>query len=315
MKTETKTHSTGSVQACQNCKQDFTIEKEDFNFYEKIKVPPPTFCPDCRSQRRLAWKNNTSLYNRTCGLCGKNIVTIYSPESKLCVYCIKCYWSDKWDPKSYGRDYDFSRPFFQQFKELELAVPHQATNNDNGIMSVNCEYSNDCWYAKNCYMAFYMWHTENIMYSCYVTNSGKYLVDCLNILNTSEWMYDCHACDRCYNLKYSDQCVSCNDSIFLSDCRNCSNCFMCSGLRNKKYCYRNRQYSQEEYEKILASSRLETFEGVEKTRREYAEFILGTPRRYAHIYHSVNCTGALLYNGKNSSWCFTIQAPVDSKWI
>ncbi len=28
---------------CQNCKKDFIIEPEDFNFYEKIKVPAPTF--------------------------------------------------------------------------------------------------------------------------------------------------------------------------------------------------------------------------------------------------------------------------------
>lgn len=27
---------------CQNCKNDFIIEPEDFVFYEKIKVPPPT---------------------------------------------------------------------------------------------------------------------------------------------------------------------------------------------------------------------------------------------------------------------------------
>ena len=28
---------------CQNCKQDFTIDPDDFGFYEKIKIPPPTF--------------------------------------------------------------------------------------------------------------------------------------------------------------------------------------------------------------------------------------------------------------------------------
>jgi hypothetical protein len=34
---------------CQNCKKDFTIELDDFRFYEKIKVPPPTFCPEYRA--------------------------------------------------------------------------------------------------------------------------------------------------------------------------------------------------------------------------------------------------------------------------
>jgi len=45
------------IKNCQNCKKDFTVEPEDFNFYEKIKVPPPTFCPECRLVRRMLWRN------------------------------------------------------------------------------------------------------------------------------------------------------------------------------------------------------------------------------------------------------------------
>src|SRR3989338_6874461 len=96
---------------CQNCKKDFTIEPDDFGFYEKMKVPPPTFCPECRSQRRNAWRNNTSLYSRKCDLCNKFIISLYSPDSGLTVYCNKCWWSDKWDPKDYGAGYDFLKPF------------------------------------------------------------------------------------------------------------------------------------------------------------------------------------------------------------
>ncbi|MDI6602738.1 MAG: hypothetical protein QME57_01280 [Patescibacteria group bacterium] len=36
------------IKQCQNCKKEFVIEPEDFLFYEKIKVPPPTWCPECR---------------------------------------------------------------------------------------------------------------------------------------------------------------------------------------------------------------------------------------------------------------------------
>ena len=48
MKSETK--------ICQNCKNNFAIESEDFNFYEKMQVPPPVWCPHCRLVRRLAWQ-------------------------------------------------------------------------------------------------------------------------------------------------------------------------------------------------------------------------------------------------------------------
>lgn len=36
---------------CQNCKQEFRIEPEDFAFYEKSAVPTPTWCQECRMIR------------------------------------------------------------------------------------------------------------------------------------------------------------------------------------------------------------------------------------------------------------------------
>lgn len=76
---------------CQSCKKDFVIEQEDFNFYEKIKVPPPTWCPECRFQRRLAFMNVYSLYERNCDKCGIEIKTSYAPDRPEIIYCEKCY--------------------------------------------------------------------------------------------------------------------------------------------------------------------------------------------------------------------------------
>ena len=58
---------------CQNCKNDFTIEPDDFGFYEKMQVPAPTFCPDCRAQRRFAFRNERNFYKRECDLCNINV--------------------------------------------------------------------------------------------------------------------------------------------------------------------------------------------------------------------------------------------------
>ena len=115
MKPETKT--------CQNCKKDFVIEVDDFSFYEKIKVPPPTFCPECRMIRRMIWRNCRSLYKRPCGNCGKSIISMYSEERNKIVYCMDCWNSDKRDPSVLSRDYDFSRSFFEQFKVFREEAP------------------------------------------------------------------------------------------------------------------------------------------------------------------------------------------------
>jgi len=292
---------------CQNCKKDFTIEPDDFSFYEKIKVPPPTFCPECRMQRRYAWRNIMSLYNSKCKLCGKSVITIYSPNRGITIYCNKCWWSDKWDPKSYAMDYDFSKPFFIQFKELMDKVPHMALVNDDGVASLNCEYTNDVWFAKNCYMLFSGWYVENVMYSFFMDHGGKDIMDSMIIMSETQFIYNCINCTHCYELKNSDFSRACINSEFLYDCQDCSNCFMCTGLRNKKYFFKNQQYGKTEYEKILESYRLDTFSGVEKANQEYCEFILNYPRRYAWLKQNKNSNGDIVSYSKDTKNCFVVK--------
>ena len=298
---------------CQNCKKDFIIEPNDFGFYEKIKVPPPTFCPECRRQRRWAWRNNMSLYSRKCELCGKSVVSLYSPDSDFTVYCNRCWWSDKWDPKNYAVDYDFSKPFFTQFRELIQKVPHISVVNDDGIASLNCEYTHDWWFSKNCYMCFSGWYVENVMYSFFIL-AGKYLVDCLVIRSPSEWMYECFISTKSYQLKYSQICLACIDSQFLYDCRDCQNCFMCFGLRNKKYYFQNKQYTKEGYEKILNEYRLDTFSGVEKAKKDFDVFLNKQFRRYTQNFQSLNSTGSFVSNSKNTKECFVVKNAENVKY-
>src|SRR3989338_8476624 len=116
MNTETKN--------CQNCKQDFIIEPDDFAFYEKMKVPAPTFCPDCRMKRRMVFRNERAWYKRECDATNEPILSIFSPLTSYKVYKQDYWKSDKWDPFLFGRNYDFSKPFFLQLDLLFKTVPH-----------------------------------------------------------------------------------------------------------------------------------------------------------------------------------------------
>lgn len=298
---------------CQNCKQDFTIEPDEFGLFEKVHVPPPTFCPDCRAQRRLVWRNNISLYSGVCELCKKSVITTYAPDSGIIIYCNKCWWSDKWDPMSYGADYDFSKPFFEQFKELMHRTPHIAIVNDDGIASLNSEYTYDNWFAKNCYMVFSGWRSENSMYSFYIL-AGKDIMDCFSLTEKNDWVYECTDCERCYQVKNSQFAIACTDSQFLYDCRSSNNCFMCAGLRNRKYCFKNEEYSKEDYEKIVAEYRLDTWEGAQRAQKEYDEFILSYPRKYAYIVQCLNSTGDIISNCKNSKACFNASGAENCRY-
>src|SRR6185369_870671 len=130
---------TTETRACQKCKADFKIEPDDFSFYEKMKVPVPSMCPRCRQQARILFRNFKTLYKRSSSKSGKMIISMYSPDVKFPVFQSEEWWGDDWDPMDYGKDFDFSRPFFEQFSELVDSVPHPALINTK---SENCEYSN-----------------------------------------------------------------------------------------------------------------------------------------------------------------------------
>ncbi len=299
---------------CQNCKNDFVIEPDDFGFYEKIKVPPPTFCPECRMQRRLAWRNDFILYNRECDLCKRKILSIYSPDNPQIIYCNKCWWSDKWDPKSYFADFDFSRPFFEQYNEFRQRVPAIALMNDNGIGSESCDYTQDFAFGKNCFMTMVAWKIQDCMYFCYGAEA-KGCVDCMGIFSPSEGLYEAIYSDKSYgsrNIYNSNALVNCS---YCYDCSGCEDCFQCVGLRNKKYCFKNKEYSKEEYNNILNSYMLNTWRGAEKARAEFEEFMLTQPRKFASFKNCVSCTGNNLSNGKNSKNCFHVRAAENSKFL
>lgn len=238
MQQETKT--------CQNCQKKFTIESEDFNFYEKIKIPPPTFCPECRMQRRMAWRNVRNLYKSPCRAPKHHevVFSIYSPEKPFVVFDQNFWWSDLWNPFNYGMAYNFSKPFFEQFRELLSRVPLPNINNVNYL---NSEYTNMTIDSKNCYLVFSSTENEDCSYSDGINNCRN----CLDLLSCRhcEYSYNCIDCRNSFNIAFAERAISCIDSTFLYDCRNCSNCFGCWNLRNKKYHIFNEPFSQKEYRK------------------------------------------------------------------
>jgi hypothetical protein len=295
---------------CKNCKKDFIIESEDFNFYEKIKVPPPTFCPWCRFIRRMAWRNERSLYKRTCDLCKKNIIAMYPEDVPFPVYCRECWYGDGWDSVTYGRDYDFSKSFFEQLKELFCSVPHIALWQRN---SINSDYSNWVAESRNVYLsASVVENSENVFYSKSVDGS-KDIIDSYN-LKKSEQCYQNVDCEKNYNSQFLYLSRNCIDSYFLIDSANCSNCFMSSNLRNKQYIFRNKQYSREAYLEELEKLNLGSRSSQSGLTTEFDNLKKNAIFRYANNLKCVDSFGNNLFNNKNCQLCFDIYDSENSKY-
>ena len=294
---------------CQHCARPFAIEPEDFDFYSELRVPAPTWCPECRIIRRLSWRNTRILYKRPCDVPGHSelLISNFSPESMMPVYDQMSWWSDAWDPLSYGQNYDFNTPFFEQWRDLFYRVPQPNLTNMNPIAS---DYVNFTLNSKECYLLFSGTENEKCLFGtqlfrCKESCDIEYSRECI-------LCYECVNCERCYRVTFSQDAYDCMDSAFLIDCKNCRSCFGCVGLRNKAYCLFNKQLKKEEYEQQIKKFS-GSFTAMLEARQTFER--LSGIRKYAHVISSQNVSGDYIKNSKNCQNCFDVVLSENSKYL
>ncbi len=302
MKAETK--------KCQNCKSNFLIEVDDFSFYEKMGVSVPTFCPECRLMRRMAWKNERYLYHRECGKCKNRVISIYSKEKPFPIYCNTCWWGDDWDAMDYRVNYDPSKSFFSQFQELLNKTPHLAIPN---FKNNDCEYTSWLDESKSCYMSFGSSRCEDVLFS-------ETLQDCKNSLDLTScdsvtYSYNSVYCHHSNRIQYCVNCYNCVNCYFSFDLKGCQNCFMSYNLRHKNYMILNESYTKEKFkekmDKILGDrdllkESLEKFKKLIKTQGIH---------QFADIQKSYNSKGNNLIECKNALNCFDSKKIEDCRYV
>jgi len=286
---------------CRKCSSEYRVFATDDVFYQKIGVPRPSLCPDCRQQRRLGHRNERNLYRRKCDLTDKDIISMYSPENPHKVYDQNAWWEGNWDPMEFGREIDFSRPVFEQFHELSLEVPRPCILN---VSSDNSQYTNHSGYNKNCYM-------------CINTGFSQDLIHCSNYSVHNRSCVDCSAiqqCERCYfclnttntsRSAFLFECQNCSDCRFCYDCQSCQHCFGCWNLQSASYRIFNTPYSREDYFAKLEELRPKTWTSVRKTFRTFRNTILEKAVHPAERnLHCEYCTGDQLKYSHNTHHSF-----------
>lgn len=290
------------------------MDKDELGFYEKMNVPIPKVCPDCRFKMRALWRNETTLYSgRNCDLCGKGIVTMYNPKSPYKVYCYNCFYSEKWDPKDYAQDYDYSRPFLNQFREFLIKVPKIATYLSFGDgENVNSEYTNMASGCKNCYLVFNTSPAEELLYSRGIKNGrdssdlyfGVNIERCYNSINIQE----------SYGVTNAQNVVNCVDSHFLLNTRGLVNCFGCVNLSNKSYHFLNQELNKDEYEKKVGEI-LGSYKKTEEFKKVFHDFCLQFPVRENNNIKTTNSIGDYIFESKNIYDSFEVAGSEDGRYL
>lgn len=299
------------MEICVDCQKSYEISSAEQTFLAKctfdigsvrFAIPPSKYCASCRRKIRTSHRNEQFLYRATSAKSGQPIIAIYSPDSpwrpQLQLYTHEEWWSDDWDPLDYGRDFDFSRPFFEQFYELAYTVPRVALVQ---VGNENCPYTTGTGYCKNCYLINCSENSEDSYY-------GKLLQTCRDVCDTSyaydsELLYECFNVRNCYQCGYLLYSQNCTDCYFSENLVGCRNSFLSTNLRNKEYYFMNQQLSKKDYgeaiKKYLGSKKGldEALKILNKMRKERIH-------KYANIINSENSTGDFMMNCQNCSNCF-----------
>ncbi|MCX6807604.1 MAG: hypothetical protein NTZ80_02255 [Patescibacteria group bacterium] len=308
------------MKTCLKCKSQFEVAPEDRVFHDKVApifngqkfaIPEPEMCPECRLIHRLSFRNIRKIYKRKCDATGRTIISAHRPDVKFPVYHISAWHDDKYyDPLRQGRDFDFNRQFFEQFREMALEVPHPHAFVDTMGME-NSEYCNGCNSLKNCYLCFNAAGSECCMY-CTGLWYSRDCFDCRDI-DHAELCYECVDGINCYYSFFSRSLKDCNNCHFCHYCYGCSNCFGCSELRNKEYYWFNEKLTRAEYEHRLRDFFF-TPSSIEDTKKRAYEIYLSVPHKYANILSCEASVGNMLENCKNCSQSFIVKDAEDCKY-
>jgi len=238
---------------------------------------------------------------------------MFPPEQKITIFCQPCWWADDWDGTEYALEYDPSRPFLAQVRELADKTPYTSLETTYLTLK-NSEYSNSIAYAKNCTLVSWADYCENVYFSA-ILNGIKDTADSLRVFNGSELCYECIGIDKSYRIFYSQECDSCTDVWFSRNCYGCMNCIGCVNQRGASYKIFNVQYTREEYLEKIKEFGLDTRSGIEKLKKEAAIFWKKFPYRfYTGNSLNLNVTGEYVYESKNSYELYNVGGAENCKY-
>ncbi len=213
-------------------------------------------CIDCEGGHQLFYSQNCkqcrdSYFLFDCQSCSDCIGCINQRQKKYMIFNVQ-YTKEEYEKhKSAFKLGSRSGVLALQkmCEEFFVRSPHRAVyqeNNDNctGDHLYNSKNSENCFDCKD-------------LEDCY--NCVRVAGGVKSAMNYAAWgfkaelMYMCGACgDNAYNLRFCSNCLTnISNATYSYLCTGSSDIFGCVGLKKKKYCILNKQYSRREYEELV----------------------------------------------------------------
>ena len=167
------------------------------------------------------------------------------------------------------------RSFQEQWNRFELSLPHRFA------LQINCTNvtGDDLYNCKNSFNCFNCRGVEDSN-SIYDSGKNRSSMDTYEHgwLVQSELNYELHAGMAGYHLLFCHICAEDQELLYCDCCfNNSKHLFGCISLKNRRYCILNKQYSKEEYERLVPQ-----IIGHMKVTREWGEFLPSKDSPFAY---------------------------------
>ncbi len=281
---------------CSLTGRQFSIAPGEKDLLARFDLPLPRTSPFERWLRMLSGSMPFNFSRIPCPVTGKQILTRWTERGAIRGADPDWFWSDECDNTIAGRDYDFSRPFFEQYMELARSCFAPSINR------INCEnspYCNACVGLKDCHLCFGSEGLVDCLF-CVLCSQSTDLLMCTGC-RESELSYACIDCSSIYDCRHCQDCHGCSNNFWCIDCIGCTNCLLCTGLRQAQdgHYIRNVKVSKLEWNTALIELHLGSYAAELRANSELENlakgFIHETSRgnedctAVRHVTHSKNC--------------------------
>jgi len=219
---------------------------------------------DCYTSYRI-------LYSKSCHDCS---TSYFLTDCRGCTDCIGCInlrnknnyiFNEKYNKEEYEKikndlmldTYSGLKIFKEKYGDFLKKQPRKFAEIIQTVNSTGSYMKN----VKNCKSCFHCYDAEDNKYGVHIWRNAKDTMDCDTAGRNASLIYNSiNAGIDNSNLICDALCWTCSFVEYSMYCFNSNNCFGCVGLRKKDYCILNKQYSKEEYEKIIEKIKNELIE-------------------------------------------------------
>lgn len=285
--------------------EKWELTQKEIDVYRHFNVPTRTVSTNTLWKWMAYYDAGYQFWWNTHPETGKPVLSFHHPASG-----VKVLPDAEWHAHDFSDInllIDPSRPFFEQFRQLQVRVPLLATFSrvepENSITLFS-------FGDRNSYFTFAC-TSERTFFA-----TGAFEAQGSSLLFTANQVTDSHhilKSQRIFQCRYVRESLDCMNSAFLFDCRNCQNCFGASNKRNRQYVFMNEQLTKEEYERRMSEVDLGKRSEVEKYSQMF-DALLTKDGVWPENFN-VNCqdsTGEYLTNAVRCDTCYdSADAPSD----